>query len=52
MLGLVKFLPKIKLNSKECPPNLNVHRIIPTGQSVLPKAEATERQKPLATMVT
>ena len=45
MIGLVKFLQTIKLNSKEWPPNFNAHCVIPIGQRVLPEAEVTKRQK-------
>ena len=52
MIGLVIFLQTIKLNAKECPPNLNGHCIVPIGQRVLTEAEVTKRWQALATLVT
>ena len=45
MIDLVKFQQTVKLNSKECLPNLNGHYTVPIEQRVIPAAEVTTRQK-------
>ena len=52
MIGLVKFLQTIKLNSKECPSDLHRHCRIPLEQRMLKEAKVTKDRKPLETVVT